>query len=267
MTVPPLEGKELTLSLGVCSHGPFSISEKYLIASDFIVMVADNEVETPIEISMPHCLILPEHMKCAKVVILRADSHKVTEVDNLHTFERLTVPDVFPNSPRVAFECRELSSVLCVALERDSTPLNTHLEGNSSGSDHQSLGWSYFDSIQRTCNAESLPPPVNTVLPPSPRCQFDSLMCSILTHQSGTSAASIAIPKGRDASSQVAVPQPLERYYGIEYAALLVQPKEGALCQHRPHHLHHFAVSVFINCPVALEVFGLHLGFFVCCCW
>lgn len=256
--VPPLavcKGKETKLKVGLCCYGPFSISDKYLLAFDFAVVVAGDKFDRPVEILMDHCLILPEYRKCGEVVILRANCHRVTEEDNLYTFDQLTIPDILPCSPKVTFECTESGSILCVALRRSlpsSSSPKPHVTNYSPAGNDDSLSLvpSHFDNMQRTWGAESLPPPVQTVLSPM-SSRFDSMVSSIL--QSRGSPSNVPTPQGMKTARncQVAVSVPMEKYYGIEYAALLVQPKEDG---HAPYHLHHFAVFICTNCSVAHKV-------------
>ena len=119
LIVPPLavpEGREINVKVGLCCYGPFSISDKYLLASDFAVIVADGQFSKPVKVLMEHCLILPEYKKCSEIVILRADHRKVTK-DGLYTFDKFTIPEIDSDSPRLSFESTEFC-ILCAVLEK-----------------------------------------------------------------------------------------------------------------------------------------------------
>ena len=124
--VPPLAvpaDQEVNLKVGICCYGPFSISERYMLASDFVVIVADMEFSKSVKIVMGHCLCLPEYMKSSEVIILRADHFKVTK-DGLYTFDCLTNPEISSERAELSFETEDFC-ILCAVLEecrRDRSP-------------------------------------------------------------------------------------------------------------------------------------------------
>lgn len=134
LTVPPLavpEHEQCSLVIGFCCYGPFSISERYLLASDFIVIVAEREFEKPVTVTMEHCLSLPEYRKCSEVAILRADHQRITE-EGLYTFNFFTNPDISPVDPTLSFQVKDFC-ILCAVLEEG------HRERSSSSSSAQSI--------------------------------------------------------------------------------------------------------------------------------
>ena len=183
LIVPPLavpEGREINVKVGLCCYGPFSISDKYLLASDFAVIVADGKFSKPVKVVMEHCLILPEYKKCSEIVILRADHRKVTK-DGLYTFDKFTIPEIESDSPTLSFESTEFC-ILCAVLEkhRQTTPLSpfSSISSDPHGVAHIDDGnpSSAASSFERSLSAE-LPP---TISLPS---DSDSAMPSPATHK------------------------------------------------------------------------------------
>ena len=115
LAIPPLavpEGKTVKLRVGLCCYGPFSISKKYLLASDFVVVVSEENFCKPVRVAMEHCLIMPEYKKCVEVVILKASHEKVT-IDKLFTFEPFSNPDILTDKASLFFEVEGFLHLVC----------------------------------------------------------------------------------------------------------------------------------------------------------
>ena len=171
MAVP--KGQEVNLKIGVCCYGPFSISEHYLLASDFAVVVADNKFVKPVTVTMDHCLVLPEYVRCSNVVVLKANHRNITE-DGFYTFEELSYPDfvpdsVVPDSTKLTFEIEDFC-ILCATLRLDISqgkmipPSPIHLSSlEHIDDDNPSSATSSFDEptgVERSHSMESRPPPI-----------------------------------------------------------------------------------------------------------
>ena len=118
LSVPPMavpKGQEVNMKVGLCCYGPFSISEQYLLASDFAVVVTDRDFTQPVTVTMEHCLVLPEYERNSNVVILKADHRKITE-DGLYTFEQFVIPTLHPNTAKLSFDV-ERFCILCAVLD------------------------------------------------------------------------------------------------------------------------------------------------------
>lgn len=176
--VPPFAvpvDEEVILEVGICCYGPFSIGKNHLLASDFIVIVTvGSSFSRPINITMEHCLILPEYEKCNEVTILRAD-HRHTE-QGWYNFKPYIHPEISPDSPSLSFETRDLC-ILCAALEEQGYVDRDRSSSASSASsiinflnkarlddDNPSSSPSSFDEdnnplgIDRSFSTESCPP-------------------------------------------------------------------------------------------------------------
>lgn len=288
LTVPPMavpEGKEITLKIGLCCYGPFSISENYLLASDFAVIVADDKFSRPIEVAMDHCLVLPEYRKCSEVVMLKADHLKITE-DGLYTFDRFTHPDMLSDSPRLFFETEEFC-ILCAAL-READPYrsssassvtqlmsHTHIDD-----DNPSSAPSSFDDdnpkLQRMRSGESQPPAVLRTRSGSSesgmeynnesQTRYDLRDRKRKSNSFESSSHSDTSPRKkpldtRSKRTAMKRARQLERddssgakkHCGIEYAALLIQPKDSILAS-PDDDSYKFFIFICTNCGVAQKV-------------
>lgn len=275
LIIPPLavpEGKEIKLKVGLCCYGPFSISDKYLLASDFAIIVTDNKFSKPVEVFMDHSLILPEYKRCSEVVILRADHHKVTK-DGLYTFDRFTIPEIESNSPRVSFRSVEFC-ILCAVLTKEngqSTPFS------STSSDIQSLAHiddgnlssatSNFDTdtmeFERSLSADS-PLMVMRAHPapsdlesssPTRKRKSESLEdhpVSLLKRPGGKSSTTARRAIMKRAHHRSSAGGSIEKKHcAIEYAALLLQPKDKIFDS---DDLYRFIIFICINCSGAHKV-------------
>ena len=278
LIVPPLavpEGREINVKVGLCCYGPFSISDKYLLASDFAVIVADGKFSKPVKILMEHCLILPEYKKCSEVVILRADHRKVTK-DGLYTFDKFTIPEIDSDSPTLSFESTEFC-ILCAVLEKrgQTTPFSPF---SSTSSDTH--GTAHIDdlnpssaasSFERSLSAELPPTLLRTIsLPsdsdsamPSPatrKRRFDSLESdqpeSTIPPQkrseSSTKTRRMIMKTRRRSGHHTGGGSVEKKHSTIEYAALLLQPTEDKIL--KINDLYRFMILICTNCPVAYKV-------------
>lgn len=169
ISVPPqavAEAEQVTLKIGVCCYGPFSIREHYQIASDFVVVAMDRKFDKPVKVTMDHCLILPEYKECSEVLILKASHFQVTE-DGLYTFDQFTYPEISPDRPELSFQIEEFC-ILCAVLSEGERVRTSSIDSTSSSSqahiddNNPSSAQSSFDeesphplSIQRSFSSES----------------------------------------------------------------------------------------------------------------
>ncbi len=119
-----MHGHHITVNAAICVCGPFSISERYRIASDFVVIIADGRFELPVKIHMEHCMIMSEYRKSSDVVILKADHCSVTE-DGLYTFDDFVNPEVSSSHSTLSFEMQSFC-VLCDAIRVDKFRTPSH---------------------------------------------------------------------------------------------------------------------------------------------
>ena len=289
LEVPPFAvpvDKKINLKVGICCYGPFSISEDYLLASDFVVIIVDGIFSKPVRVTMEHCLILPEYKRCNEVIILRADHRKVTE-EGLYTFDRCVNPEISPNSPYLSFETNEFC-VLCAALENQNfshqasygsstTSITNELSKVCIDDDNPSSGPSSFDHefhpsvLDRSSSAE-YPPQVQQVLSTSSEGgQFSPKSASdesprksrynLRTRRSNSSEGSSSVSpqkrlramkrKSHESSAQ-SNSTGKKRRHSVEYSALLFQPK-GRIVNLQTLEPH-FAVFIAKNCGGAVKV-------------
>lgn len=291
LTVPPMavpEGKNITLKIGLCCYGPFSISENYLLASDFAVIVADDKFSKPVEVVMDHCLVLPEYRKCSEVVILKADHHKITE-DGLYTFDRFTNPDMLPDSPRLFFETEEFC-ILCATLNEadlyrssSASSITQSMSKAHIDDDNPSSAPTSFDEdnrkLERMSSGESQPPPtvLRTISGSSEsgmeynefQTRYDlrdrkkkSNSFENSSHSDTSPQKKALVTRTKRTASKRA--RQLERddssgpkkHCGIEYAALLIRPKDSTLTS--PDDEIKFFIFICTNCGVAQKVHKVH---------
>ena len=118
LCVPPgtvLGGEQLKLKVGACCYGPFSIPERYFVATAFYCIVASQKLQKPVTVEMGHCLLLPDYQKSRSVCVLKADHYTVSTSDR-HSFEFLTHPDITNYRPYLSFEIRDFC-ILCGVVE------------------------------------------------------------------------------------------------------------------------------------------------------
>ena len=274
MAVP--KGKEITLRIGLCCYGPFSISENYLLASDFAVIVAGDRFSKPVEVTMDHCLVLPEYRKCSEVVMLKADHLKITE-DGLYTFEPLTNPDILSDSPQLLFETEEFC-ILCAALNeaairRSSSSSSaislTHMMSQAGiHDDNPSSAQSSFDGdnrkLERMWSDESQPPTVSGSSESGmeyaeSQIRYDLRNRKRKSHSIERNSHSDSSPhfvaKARRTAMKRGHQQKQDdsseskKHGDIEYAVLLVQPILTSI-----NDGYKFFVFICTNCPTAQNV-------------
>lgn len=287
------EDQEVTVTVGMCCYGPFSIGENYMLASDFVVIVADTNAKfgKPVKIVMEHCLILPEYRKCSEVVILRANHLKVTE-DNLYTFDQFTNPDLSPDRNQLSFETEDFC-ILCAALYEGERGRSSSSSSSASVShlmsqthiddDNPSSAPSSFDEdnnyqmgLERSISAESKPE-VERVLSTSSESALDltgshispqKRSYNLRKRNSGSMesrSGSTSPQKRLTGLRKMAMKRSLESSSGgggsrvekkprsgVEYAALLFQPKSECIDVER--NLYRFVVFICTNCGVAHKV-------------
>ena len=115
--------QNLILNIGLCFYGPFSIPDKYLVATGFYYITANTRLRKGLEITMGHCLQMAVYERSNQVVVLRADHQTVSGSDR-YVFEPLTHPDISQSSPYLSFTIDNFC-ILCGALD-------TKVEGSDS---------------------------------------------------------------------------------------------------------------------------------------
>jgi len=141
--------KVVVVKVAICTCGPFSISEKYRIASDFVVIMSEGSFLKPVDIEMEHCMLMKEYKKCSEVVILKADHLTKTE-DGWYTFDDFLAPDVSADRPILTFQAQSFC-IFCDAIKVDNLRAFTN---PSIDDDNPSSASSSFDD-----STELLRPP------------------------------------------------------------------------------------------------------------
>lgn len=272
ISVPPLavaESKLVTLKIGICCYGPFSISEQYQIASDFAVIAMDGKFNKPVKLVMDHCLILPNYEECSEVMILKASHMKVTE-DGLYTFHQFTYPEISSDSPEITFELEEFC-ILCAVLNKSGRNRTSSIDSASSSSQvhiddsNPSSAQSSSDeeaqidaaryqtqipnAIHRAIStfSESLESAGKPELKES--CSFRKMQADNVKDTAVIAKLfmSKAMRKKRKPSQTAA-----KRHYGIEYAALLFQDRKKIVDV--DNQSYQFVIFVCTNCGGAHKV-------------
>lgn len=285
LAVPPkavAEDKQIRLKVGLCCYGMFSINENYQLASDFAVIVADDKFSKPVEVSMDHCLILPEYQKCSDVVILKADHLKVTNKDNLYTFDFFKTPEVLPDAPRLSFETEEFC-ILCAALKAPSYSSSSsssvghaHVDDENPSSVSSSFDTEFERTLStesRSLSIESRPLSMSRALSAPSDCGPEESPLGTRKRKSESlesepSAASVSPQKRSNRARAKPMKRRNElrrgggsvekRYCGIEYAALLFQPEETVLDS--PEKCFQFVIFICLNCSGAHKVYCSYTG-------
>ena len=112
------EGREITVKVGACSHGPFDIPENYHVASGFICVVASETFLEPVTLTLEHCLIVPDYHNNSEVVVLKSDHKRVSGEQFRFSVLTNTPPELSLESPHLTFQLKELC-ILCAALKVD----------------------------------------------------------------------------------------------------------------------------------------------------
>ena len=76
--------QNLILNIGLCFYGPFSIPDKYLVATGFYYITANTRLRKGLEITMGHCLQMAVYERSNQVVVLRGEAGQ-SQILALHT--------------------------------------------------------------------------------------------------------------------------------------------------------------------------------------
>ena len=112
------EGREITVKIGACSHGPFDIPENYHVASGFICIVASEPFLEPVTLTLEHCLVVPDYQNNSEVAVLKSDHKRVSGEQFRFSVLTNTPPELSLESPHLTFQLKELC-ILCAALKVD----------------------------------------------------------------------------------------------------------------------------------------------------
>uniref|UniRef100_A0A1X7V2E2 Uncharacterized protein n=1 Tax=Amphimedon queenslandica TaxID=400682 RepID=A0A1X7V2E2_AMPQE len=117
--------EECTVNIGICSHGPFVMSDNYRLATCFLCITSCSPLNVPLKITMEHCLVMSEYKKCSSVLILHAD-HRVMSKSDCFTFSDVfdfgggkkgkIFPDISSTHPSLSFSLQNFC-ILCAAAE------------------------------------------------------------------------------------------------------------------------------------------------------
>lgn len=129
--------EEFTLSIGICTHGPFVFPDNYRLVTCFLCISSPSQLTVPLKITMEHCLVMSEYEKCSSVLILHAD-HKVMSKSGYFTFNDIfnvsaetkgkKFPDISSTHPCLSFSLQTfciLCGVADIPDEKDSSKEST----------------------------------------------------------------------------------------------------------------------------------------------
>lgn len=142
--------EECTISIGICSHGPFVMSDNYSLATCFLCITSPSPLNVPLKITMEHCLVMSEYKKCSSVLVLHAD-HRVISKSDCFTFSDVfefgdgkkgkIFPDISSTHPSLSFTLQNFC-ILCAAAE-------VHEDTSTNGTHGRSTDTIEQDSTQR----------------------------------------------------------------------------------------------------------------------
>ena len=275
LSVPPMavpKGQEVIMKVGLCCYGPFSISEQYLLASDFAVVVTDRDFTQPVTVTMEHCLVLPEYERNSNVVILKANHRKITE-DGLYTFEQFVIPTLHPNTTKLSFDV-ERFCILCAVLdagERATVPSLSLPSHKANDLDSSSLSDdAHSPQLLQVESASTYSVSIETGTFSSSAAHDLSVRLSrddiAVNHFSPTceqhnSTARRTRKRTRDSEQDGDVIEEHKRHCGVEYAAVLFQNMKRVIdppCEYK------FAIFIITNCPVANKVSDFLTELYMC---
>ena len=122
IAVPPgavPEGSTITVKVGACTHGPFSLQKNWYLISGIFCVVADGTFKLPVSITMQHCMELPEYKRTSQILLLRANENDITESGE-YIFSPVDCPDVSDSLPHLIFQMKEFC-VLCAVYKPHSS--------------------------------------------------------------------------------------------------------------------------------------------------
>lgn len=114
-----LEG--IDFKVGICTHGPFAIPDKYRVVTCFLCITASKVLTKPVIIEMQHCVLMPYYKQSKSLLLLHAD-HRVVSYSDEYIFEPChgsnceTYPILSSEVPTLTFEIQELC-ILCAAID------------------------------------------------------------------------------------------------------------------------------------------------------
>ena len=266
IAVPPgavPEGRTIAVKVGACTHGPFSIQENWYLISGIFCVVADGTFERPVNVTMQHCMELPEYKQTPQIMLLRANENDITESGE-YIFSPVDCPDVSDSLPHLTFQMTEFC-VLCAAykphssrrLERESSSDSTgglalQLVRQAALDDPSSEGVSPQSSVEHDTPAHDS----ECMHPSNSRCQH----CSSIDSDPGSSAL---LSSGESPFMTKAKRKPLKRRQAppysrvdshekrkctVKYCLLFFEPKDT---QQRQFDVYVYACQ---DCSVSIEV-------------
>ena len=267
--VPPNavpKDQEVKLKIGMCCYGPFAIDENYEVASDFVVIVADQVFDKPVTVVMEHCLILQEYRESSEVLIMKASHLRVTGND-LYTFNPLsTHPKISSESPELSFEINEFC-ILCAVKQNeqifaslDSLPSSpAHIDDDNPSSTHSSVD---EDVHPLSCSMEYQTPILKS-LSTSSASSFESLASPqtgpgvIRKRKSDSLDREATTSRMRLATSAKKKQLHRRNRSGrqcakVEYNAILFQNKKKVIDVENS--FYQFVIFICRSCPVSREV-------------
>lgn len=244
----------IVVKAAICIYGPFSISEKYRLASDFVVIVSDGSFEKPVDVQMGHCLLMSEYKKSSEVVILRADHLAITE-DGLYTFDDFTNPEISADHPTLSFQVQSFC-IFCDAIKVGNLKL---VSNPSIDDDNLSSALSSFDESGEY--AESPPTKYSTAgsrhsskhspSHPQEEKSFDNESENVPPIQKLVLGKRKSHPHRSSQASRILKPS-CQQSCQPEYCAMIFEPKISTINLNSK--FYKFIIFIALNTPGAIKV-------------
>lgn len=273
----------LTLKIGLCSHGPFAIPDTYKVVTGFLCIVADNELVKPFQITLQHCLVMSMYEQCDSVLILHADHKVVNSSSENFIFEPLyedvdesrydyakgrksqVHPLISTDSPHLSFRVSKFC-ILCgvVKTERpqDNKPTQSdvpvqqlptsscftgHLEAEDS-SPYNTPSFSGGEEVQQRTSSTSS----SASAPGAKEALHDTQAQQDIKNFQEAKDSPRRPRLKRQRSVVIDSTVPLSKHTCCEYAIIMMEPKDK---------IPPFSFQIFVcqNCHISVEVSNSYL--------
>ena len=113
--------EDIDFKVGICTHGPFAIPDKYRIVTCFLCVATSKVLTKPVSVTLQHCLLMSCYKQSKSILILHAD-HKIVSTSNSYIFEPCfdsncdTYPFLFSDVPSLSFKIQQFC-IICAALD------------------------------------------------------------------------------------------------------------------------------------------------------
>ena len=132
--IPPRavpEEKPITLEVGVSTHGPYTLPQDRYRITDFLCVFADGEFQSPVTVSLSHCLELPEYKQTSSIAVMRADMDEIND-NGEYIFRQLDFhPDISDTDSTLSFKLKNFC-VLCSVYNYESSRSRSYERQGSS---------------------------------------------------------------------------------------------------------------------------------------